>query len=81
MTGLSREVNEYLTYPAHEPSAIIPIDGAFASMSYAANIALSPKEDGVHERLWLVQVLEKKYGYADETKEHRQIVGDKVVGE
>ena len=81
MTGLCQEVNEYLTYPAHEPSAIFPIDGAFARMSYAANIALSPQEDGVHERLWLVQALGKKYGYADETEERRQIVGDKVVGE
>ena len=53
-----------MTYPAHKPSAIVPIDGAFRGMSYAANVALSSKKDGVHERLWLVQVLEKKYGYA-----------------
>jgi hypothetical protein len=73
--------NEEVTYPAHEPSAIVSVDGAFSGMSYTANIALSPQKDRVHERLWLVQVLEKKYGYTDETEKYRQVVGDKVVGE
>lgn len=49
-------------------------------MSYTANVALSPEKDGMHERLWLVQVLEKKYRYSDETEEDCQVVGDKVVG-
>lgn len=58
---------------------MISIDGAFSGMSYAADVALSSKKDGVHQRLWLVQVLEKKYGYTDKTQKHCQVVGDKVV--
>lgn len=68
-----------MTYPAHKASAIVSIDGAFSWMSYAANVTLSSKKDGVHERLWFVQVLEEKYGYTDKTQEHRQVVGDQVV--
>lgn len=68
-----------VTYPAHKPSAIVSVDGALSGMSNAANVALPSKKDGVHERLWLVQVLEKKCGYTNKTQEHRQVVGDKVV--
>jgi len=52
-----------VTYPTHQPSAIIPIDGAFSGTSYAANVALSPKKDGVHERLGPAKILQKKYRY------------------
>lgn len=70
-----------MAYPAHESSAIVPIDGAFSGMSYAADVALSPEKDGVYEGLWSVQVLEKKHGYTDKAKEHGQVIGYKVVGE
>lgn len=49
-------------------------------MSHTANVALSAEKDGMHQRLWLVQVLEQKHGYADKAQEHGQVVGDKVVG-
>lgn len=48
-------------------------------MSYAANVTLSSKQDRVHEWLRFVQVLKKKYGHADETQEHCQVVGDEIV--
>ena len=68
-----------MTYPAHKSSAIVSIDSAFRGMSYTTHVALSSQKDGVYEWLWLVQVLEKKYGYTDKSQEHRQIVGNKVV--
>lgn len=48
-------------------------------MSDTAHVTLSAKKDGVHEGLWLVQVLEKEHGDADEAQEDGKVVCHKIV--
>ena len=64
-----RGVQRGRTNAAHEPGAVVPVHRALARIAGAADITLPAKEDGVDERLGLVEVREEEDGRRDEGKE------------
>ena len=64
-----RGVQRGRTNAAHEPGAVVPVHRALARIAGAADVTLPAKEDGVDERLGLVEVREEEDGRRDEGKE------------
>lgn len=81
MSNEGRRGRKGTTYATHESGAVVPVDRALAGIAGTADVTLAAKEDGVHERLRLVEVREEEDGRCDEREENGQVVGDDIIRE
>jgi len=72
-------MDEVYSHPAHQASPIVPVQGTLSWVAGTSDVALTPEQDGVDQRLRPVEVIEQKGGCCNEGEEDGEVIGSEVV--